>query len=512
MLIAWTAWAALLALPPVAAAQPAGELGGQLPDSGASGVGPTASLRGEVRSPEGEPLVGARVRLEPFAAAGARTVDVVTGKDGQWRRGGLAVGQWRIRVEADGYKTTTGQVQVALDPNAPLEVVLEVDSDAAVKSWLEQGNRMLEGNKPAAAEAFYEQAATVVRGGQAAEIHRALARAHYLQDEIDEAVQSLQRAVLTDSSDEEARRLLTGVLAGVGREAEAVDWLATVDREGFAPLAGRSPWAQEISELALAERPTGRFRTSIDAPSPYSTVQSLLARNGTAKQLGIDPEEPWTLEGETFEVYVPAGLGRARAAPYGLLVWVSPTPRGGVPDEEMLPVLDAARTIWIGANQAGNPRVRGDRTRLALDAADAVMRAYAVDPDRVYVGGYSGGGRMASSLALLYPEVFSGGLYFMGVDFYRAIPVPHKPGTMWTPWMKAPSPEALARVRARSRFVFVTGTHDFNRAETLAYRQEYEREGFERVTLIDIPDVGHYYGFRARELRAALRALAPAAR
>jgi pimeloyl-ACP methyl ester carboxylesterase len=472
-LVAWTALAA------VAAAQPPG---GQLPDPGAPDAGLTASLRGEVRSPDGEPLAGARVRLEPFEAAGARTVDVVTGKDGRWRRGSLAVGQWRITVEADGYRTTTGQVQVALDPNAPVEVALEVDSDAAVRSWLEQGNRMLESNKPAAARAFYEQAVTVVRGAQAGEI--------------------------------QARRLLRGVLAGVGREAEAIDWLTAVDRDGFAPLIGGSASGPEIPRRPLEERPTGRFRTTIDTPSPLSELEVLLERNGTPKQLGVDPDAAWTLEGETFEVYVPplaAGDESADQRPYGLFVWVSPTPRGGVTDEEMLPVLDAERTIWIGANGAGNPRVRGDRTRLALDAAAAAMRTYPVDPERVYVGGYSGGGRMASSLALLYPEVFTGGVYFMGVDFYRAIPVPHRPGTMWTPWMKPPTAEALARVRARSRFVFVTGTHDFNRAETLAYRREYEREGFDRVTLIDIPDVGHYYGFRARELRAALRALEPLA-
>jgi len=490
---------AVLAVAAVAGAQP-------------PGGGPSGALRGEVRSPEGEPVAGARVKLEPFAADGGHVVEVATDAMGRWRRDGLAVGQWSISVAAEGCRTTKGQVSVASGANPPLDVILEVDSGAAVRSWLEQGNRLLESGRPAAAQAFYEQALTVVQGAPAAEIHVALARAQYLRDDADAAASSLELALLADPSAEDARRLLAAVLAGAGREGEAAEWLAVLDGEGPA-AAGRLAFGSEVPERPLAERPTGRFRATIDAPSAYSGLELLLDRHGPARELGIDPDAAWDPAGETFEVYVPppaAGAGAAEA-PYGVFVWVSPTANGGLTDREMIPVLDATRTIWIGANRSGNPRPRGDRIRLALDAAAAAIRTYPVDPDRVYVGGYSGGGRMASSLALLYPEVFRGGVYFMGADLYRSIPVPHRPGAMWAAWRKEPSPALMERVRERSRFVFVTGTHDFNRAEMLAYRREYLRDGLDRVTLIEIPDVGHYYGFRARELREALAALDAAA-
>jgi len=56
------------------------------------------------------------------------------------------------------------------------------------------------------------------------------------------------------------------------------------------------------------------------------------------------------------------------------------------------------------------------REPLALLAAQNVMAQYPVDPQRVYIGGFSGGSRVALRLALGYPDVFHGALLNAGSD------------------------------------------------------------------------------------------------
>jgi poly(3-hydroxybutyrate) depolymerase len=43
-----------------------------------------------------------------------------------------------------------------------------------------------------------------------------------------------------------------------------------------------------------------------------------------------------------------------------------------------------------------------------------MRQLYSIDEQRVYASGYSGGGRITSGLALLYPEVFGGGFSVYG--------------------------------------------------------------------------------------------------
>ena len=115
---------------------------------------------------------------------------------------------------------------------------------------------------------------------------------------------------------------------------------------------------------------------------------------------------------------------------------------------------------------SGNTRLPWNRVGLALDAAYNAARYYEIDPERVYVGGYSGGGRIATALTLFYPEVFRGGLFVYGVDFYRRISVPDRPGSDWLPWFPVPPKATLSQLRDDSRLVLLTGDRDFNRLQT----------------------------------------------
>jgi pimeloyl-ACP methyl ester carboxylesterase len=105
--------------------------------------------------------------------------------------------------------------------------------------------------------------------------------------------------------------------------------------------------------------------------------------------------------------------------------------------------------IFVSAARSGNGAdVLGRREPLALLAAYNVMQRYHVDARRVYVGGFSGGSRIALRLALAYPDLFRGALLNAGSDPLDAGPP--------TP----PARELLERFQDSTRIVYVTGEHD----------------------------------------------------
>lgn len=151
------------------------------------------------------------------------------------------------------------------------------------------------------------------------------------------------------------------------------------------------------------------------------------------------------LAAERFVLYVPA---RAPADGYGLLSFVPPWDEAQLPPR-WAPVLDRYGVIFVSAAGSGNSAdVVGRREPLALLAAYNVMQRYRVNPQRVYVGGFSGGSRIALRLALAYPDLFRGALLNAGSD-----PLDAGPPT--------PPPRALLeRFQESTRIVFVTGEHD----------------------------------------------------
>ncbi len=55
--------------------------------------------------------------------------------------------------------------------------------------------------------------------------------------------------------------------------------------------------------------------------------------------------------------------------------------------------------------------------------------------------------------------------------------------------------------------VFLTGSRDFNRAQTKAAYKRATDEGFEHATYLEIPDADHYFGISGEWLRRGLVAL-----
>ncbi len=175
--------------------------------------------------------------------------------------------------------------------------------------------------------------------------------------------------------------------------------------------------------------------------SPLNALR--LQQQADASHVSIS-EQPIDLERERFALYVPA---HEPPGGYALLVFVPPWPQAEVPPP-WIPALDRLGVILVSAAHSGNDaNVLDRRDPLALLAAHNVMSRYHVDPGRVYIGGFSGGSRVALRLALGYPDLFHGVLLDAGSDAIgEQIPIPPR--------------DLLYRLQESTHLVFLTGQRD----------------------------------------------------
>jgi hypothetical protein len=169
-----------------------------------------------------------------------------------------------------------------------------------------------------------------------------------------------------------------------------------------------------------------------------------IARVSANSQLALR-EQGIDLEREKFGLYVPA------AAPpqgYALLSFIPPWQGGNLPSG-WARVLDKHGMIFVSASNSGNTENTLDRrVPLALLGAYNVMQRYPVDKDRVYIGGLSGGSRVAMRVALSFPDLFHGALLNAGSDPIGGVQAVLPPADLTQLFQSA------------SRLVYVTGTAD----------------------------------------------------
>jgi len=213
--------------------------------------------------------------------------------------------------------------------------------------------------------------------------------------------------------------------------------------------------------LAGAQAPAGapmglQQDVQFDRYSPLATNDELLRRLLTPLQVELTRRklaasgkalatQPVDVSVERFALYVPP---RPPPGGYGLLVFVPPWPEARIPSE-WIPVLDRYGMIFVTAAHAGNDAsVLGRRIPLAVIEAQNVMDRYPVDLDRVYVGGLSGGSRIALRTAIAFPELFHGAFLNAGSDPLGGdgTAVPPRP--------------LLYRFQERTRIATVTGSDD----------------------------------------------------
>jgi hypothetical protein len=181
-------------------------------------------------------------------------------------------------------------------------------------------------------------------------------------------------------------------------------------------------------------------------PLAQQSVHDILAR--THKTLSPYPLD---LTKERFLVYVPSAAAPPKG--YALLVFVPPWEHATLPFGWKLQ-LDHYGVIFATPARAGNAQaVLSRRVPLALAAEENLVRRYPIDRQRVYIGGFSGGSRVALRIALAFPDIFHGALLNAGAD----------PLGIADPWGgpdTLPPRDLFRRFQSSSRLIYVTGERD----------------------------------------------------
>ncbi len=241
------------------------------------------------------------------------------------------------------------------------------------------------------------------------------------------------------------------------------------------------PLKIQAQEPDLRQSALVRMDLSFSQTAPYSDAQSIRKHFGYAVPL---PE--YAITNESFELRVPKATPANE--PWGLLTWVSPA------DDPMLPAdwdseLAKMHLLFASAHRSGNTRHPLDRFRLALDATCNMCRRYNIDRQRIYIGGFSGGARIASMLGVAYADVYTGTLSCCGVNFYT--PVPAADGQYYAATF-TPDPAVLLQGKRSGRFVLLTGERDENRDSVAQISAKgFKREGFKNVLYLEVPGLRH---------------------
>jgi predicted esterase len=173
---------------------------------------------------------------------------------------------------------------------------------------------------------------------------------------------------------------------------------------------------------------------------------------------------------QRYQLFVPKDYDAKK--PWPLIVFISPgdDPLGW---RYWQKVCEDNGLLFCAAYGAGNNCPVGQRTRIVLDMLDDVRRQYRVDPDQTYLTGFSGGGRMACTIAFALPEYFGGVIPVCGTNLLNQL--------------------SYLRHRAQDRLsvAFVTGEKDFNRKENDEYMHPMFQELGIRSKLWVVPKLGH---------------------
>ncbi len=211
-----------------------------------------------------------------------------------------------------------------------------------------------------------------------------------------------------------------------------------------------------------------RFLTPLEA----AQLPTLAAKTGKVLR-----EQPIDLTQEKFVLDMPA---KQPESGYGLFVFVSPWNAEYIPPA-WIDVLEGHGMIFVSAAASGNDQsVLGRREPLALLAEQNVVRHYTIDPQRIYIGGFSGGARVALRIALAYPDLFRGVILNSGSDPIGTHDAPLPPASLFM------------QFQSSTRLEFITGDDEtFIRQTDMASRRSLDGWCVFHTSVHSMPSIGH---------------------
>ena len=156
---------------------------------------------------------------------------------------------------------------------------------------------------------------------------------------------------------------------------------------------------------------------------------------------------------QSYALYLPSNYDPQYKWP--VIIIFEPAARGGLPVSKFKPGAEELGYILVGSNNS-----RNGSWEVAFDAADAifldVFEQFSIDPERVYTAGFSGGSRIATSVAVITGKI--AGVIACGAG-YPNVPQ-YQPST-------------------NSKFVYnaLVGNQDMNYQEHLKVADDLDQKG-----------------------------------
>jgi len=178
--------------------------------------------------------------------------------------------------------------------------------------------------------------------------------------------------------------------------------------------------------------------------------------------------------------------------PHGIVIYISPGNNKGLPKTIRRHLADQ-QLIGAAFSNAGNKVRTVIRQTLAVQTGRLLKEHYTIDPMRVYITGYSGGGRVASTTMLMWAYEFSGGFPMGGANpcepmlFVDGKNKTYETRGRW----RRPDEKLLEYARQYGRYVFIAGEKCFNRRQCEMICEGYQKIGYQHVAFRMIPGVGH---------------------
>lgn len=171
-----------------------------------------------------------------------------------------------------------------------------------------------------------------------------------------------------------------------------------------------------------------------------------------------------------YDLHVPANVKATQ--PAGLILFIS---AGGGPAGlgSFETVCNEKGLLFASPHKAGNDTEPKKRVRMVLDVLDDIRRKHKIDPDRTYIAGFSGGARIACSIAYGLPEHFGGVIPVCAVNDLRE-----------ETWLRH-------RIKDRLSLALITGEKDFNLPEVERLWGPIFIASGVRTRIFNYPKMGH---------------------
>src|SRR5688500_4043233 len=146
------------------------------------------------------------------------------------------------------------------------------------------------------------------------------------------------------------------------------------------------------------------FRRRLLAPIAADDMQRFVQSGG--RRLAPEPFAP----GEV-DAWIPPA---EPAAGYGLLVFVLPDDSVALPRDWRKPLAERGILAIVVRGAGNHVDLFSKRIPRILDAYSFATTRWRTDPARRWIGGFSGGARVAQRVAMAWPDEFVGTLQFAG--------------------------------------------------------------------------------------------------